>query len=154
MIYADGVPMNPNGQVAYCPRCKTSLFSDDKLCCPECGISLYNHCEQQHPNRSNARFCCTCGKPTLYYQEGLLADYSSVLKYGVIPASKIADDTYARYIEMCIATGDRLMTADDFEEFREYMTEEAYVDEEAPDQDAYDFDEKDAMMLTPFAAEL
>lgn len=92
MIYNDGVPYNSDTlRVKICPICKNESFSNTAQYCIICGNSLYNTCEGTltnnyngesyydniHCNPSNARFCETCGKPTLFFKKGLLIDYKT-----------------------------------------------------------------------------
>ena len=82
MFYNDGVEIDRKGRVLICPNCKNEEFSDKADFCRVCGTSLYNKCAGEwddsaeyyevHNNPGNARFCETCGKPTLFYELGFL----------------------------------------------------------------------------------
>ena len=130
MIYSDGVPMDDNGRVRYCPRCQNQELDPDSAFCQICGLTLYNTCVgdwqdniPEHKNKSNARFCRICGLPTTYNQQNILQPYTAILKQDIIPAPPLQepDDIYDRYIEMSVVTGDSLVTADDLQEFSEIM---------------------------------
>lgn len=130
MIYSDGVPMDDNWRVRYCPRCQNQEHDPDAEFCQICGLTLYNICtgymqngDPEHRNRSNARYCKICGMPTIYLRENLLLPYTDVLKRGVTPTPPLPDpdDTYDRFIEMSIVTGDSLVTAEDMQEFSDYI---------------------------------
>lgn len=132
MIYSDGVPMDDNGLVRYCPRCQNQEFDPDSEYCQICGLTLYNICigdwqhdMPEHKNKSNARFCRICGLPTIYNQQNILQPYSIILKHGLTPAPPLQDpdDIYDRYIEMSIVTGNSLVTAEDMQEFSEILNE-------------------------------
>lgn len=133
MIYSDGVPMDDNGRVRYCPRCQNQELDPDSEFCQICGLTLYNTCAgdwqdniPEHRNKSNARFCKYCGLPTTYYQQNILQPYSEILKNGITPAPPLLDpdDIYDRYVEMSIVTGGSLMTAEDMQEFSEIIGED------------------------------
>lgn len=132
MIYTDGVPMDDNWRVRYCPRCQNQELDPDSEYCQICGLTLYNTCigdwqndMPEHSNKSNARFCRICGLPTIYNQQNIVQPYSDILKHGITPAPPLPepDNTYDRYIEMSIATGGSLVTADDLQEFSEILEE-------------------------------
>lgn len=92
MKYTDGVDYDVNSmRVKICPRCQNEEFSEKAEFCRICGTDLFNRCEgepdyhplndelmgyiNQHVNPSNARFCETCGKPTIYFKNNILVDY-------------------------------------------------------------------------------
>lgn len=86
MIYNDGVPMDDNYRVKYCPRCKNHEIDSDSEFCQICGLSLYNVCvgdwnedSPEHKNKSNARYCRICGRPTTYFQQDLLISYDKYI---------------------------------------------------------------------------
>lgn len=88
MFYNDGVDIDGNSRAILCPKCKNEEFSGKAEFCRICGTGLYNKCEGewdsyndylvQHDNPGNARFCETCGKPTLFFKEGFLKDWEQV----------------------------------------------------------------------------
>ncbi len=143
MIYTDGVPMDDNGRVRYCPRCQNQELDPDSEYCQICGLTLYNTCigdwhndMPEYKNNSNARYCRICGLPTTYFQQNILPPYSEILKQGLVttPPLPEPDTTYDRFIEMSIVTGDSLATAEDLQEFSEFMStdEEMSVDSDIP----------------------
>lgn len=130
MRYTDGVPMDDDMRVLYCPRCQNEELDNDSEFCQICGLSLYNTCTgdwqsniPEHRNKSNARFCKICGLPTTFFQENLLQPYTEVIKQGFVnePQLHQLDTDYDRYIEMSIVTGDSLLTAADAQEFGEII---------------------------------
>ena len=92
MIYDDGVELNEDMRVIECPRCENEEFSQDAVYCKICGLRAYNYCEGEpeydlsgyqtdtiyHKNPSNARYCETCGQPTIFFKEGLLRPWEEV----------------------------------------------------------------------------
>ena len=133
MIYTDGVPIDNCWRVCYCPRCQNQEIDPDAEFCQICGLPLYNNCVgdiqrniPEHRNKSNARYCKICGLPTIYFLQNVLCPFSEVLKQGLqqTPPLPEPDNTYDRYIEMSIATGNALLTAEDLQEFSEIMEEE------------------------------
>lgn len=92
MEYNDGVEFDKETcRVLKCPKCENEEFSDAADFCRICGTNLYNLClgdaqenqwgdqyrENQHKNPSNARYCETCGKETIYFTSDILNDYMS-----------------------------------------------------------------------------
>ncbi len=91
VLYDDGVPYGEETmRVNICPRCHNEQFSPRATFCRICGLDLYNRCDgmeedswgnwypnenAMHPNPSNARYCETCGRPTLFFNEKILCDY-------------------------------------------------------------------------------
>lgn len=136
MIYSDGVPMDENDRVQYCPRCQNQELDYDSEFCQICGLSLYNTCigdwqsnTPEHRNKSNARYCKICGSPTIYFKQDILKPFSEVIKNGIVtpPVLPEPDTTYDRYIEMSIFTGDALITAEDMQEFSDFLDEDAQI---------------------------
>ena len=78
MIYNDGPEQNDNRRAIKCPKCGNEEFSDDAEYCKICGLQVYNYCAERHRNVGNARFCETCGRETVYYEEGLLQDWEVI----------------------------------------------------------------------------
>ena len=90
--YNDGVPYDEETmRVKICPRCHNQQFGSSAQFCRICGLDLYNRCDgmeedqwgnwypnenAMHANPSNARFCEICGRPTLFYTQKLLCDYT------------------------------------------------------------------------------
>ena len=84
MKYNDGVEMNSELRIIRCPQCGNEEFSDNAKHCRICGLMAYNTCEGEpeddqyeddvayHKNPSNARYCETCGRPTVFLTEGIL----------------------------------------------------------------------------------
>ena len=91
MKYTDGVEYDAQTmRVKICPRCQNEEFSEDAVFCRICSLQLINYCEgteaydeetgeryftDRHSNPTNARFCEKCGKPTVFYKEGILPGY-------------------------------------------------------------------------------
>lgn len=89
--YNDGVPFDEETmRIEQCPRCHNRVFGKNAQFCRICGLNLCNLCdggvkdehgeiwyseERQHPNPSNARFCETCGRPTYFFNNGILCDF-------------------------------------------------------------------------------
>ncbi|HHX23710.1 MAG TPA: hypothetical protein GX723_06835 [Thermoanaerobacterales bacterium] len=92
MIYDDGVEMNEDMRVSTCPRCENEEFSEEAEYCRICGLRAYNYCEGEpeydwngyqtdthyHRNPSNARYCETCGNPTIFFKEKILRPWKDV----------------------------------------------------------------------------
>lgn len=90
--YNDGVPYDEDTlRIEQCPRCHNQQFSPNALYCRICGMDLYNRCDgmeedsygnwypneqARHKNPSNARFCETCGRPTFFFDQNILCDYT------------------------------------------------------------------------------
>ena len=130
MIYNDGVPMDENFRVKYCPRCRNQEIDFDSEFCQICGLSLYNVCMgdwnedvPEHKNKSNARFCRICGRPTTYYQQDVLVPFKDY-KEEQIPNLEEADTDYDRLIDMAAATGG-VMPAEDILDFEELVDNES-----------------------------
>jgi len=97
--YNDGVPFDENTmRIEQCPRCHNRVFSSDAQYCRICGLSLYNLCdggeeddegrvwyneERRHSKPSNARFCERCGRPTYFFENGILCEYTKFAPEGV-----------------------------------------------------------------------
>lgn len=92
MKYTDGVEYDKiTMRVKICPKCKNEEFGQESEFCRICGTNLFNRCEgepvfdpmtgdllgyeNRHVNPSNARFCETCGKPTVYFKNNILVDF-------------------------------------------------------------------------------
>lgn len=136
MNYTDGAPMDNSWRVRYCPRCQNQEIDSDAEYCQICGLPLFNTCIgdiqrdiPEHRNKSNARYCKICGLPTIYFQQNILRPYSEILTQGLHPMPPLPepDNTYDRYIEMAIVTGNSLLTAEDMQEFSEIVEEDSTV---------------------------
>lgn len=127
MIYNDGVPMDDNYRVKYCPRCKNHEIDSDSKFCQICGLSLYNVCvgdwnedSPEHKNKSNARYCRICGRPTTYFQHDLLISYD---KYKEEQVPDLEDTEYNRIMDIASMTNG-VMTADDMQDLEEVVSDE------------------------------
>jgi len=95
MIYESDIKFDPEtNKVAECPRCHNELFGVDASYCRICGLVLKNTCipepeqdsygnyydPEPHQNPPDARFCETCGAPTVYLSKGILKSYEEVWK--------------------------------------------------------------------------
>ena len=128
MKYTDGIPMDGEGRIEYCPFCRNDYQIGENVC-QECGLLLFNPCEDGHRNKSNARFCKVCGKQTEFSNRGILIDYKEVMRKGLSEPPKFIDSPMDRFLDWCAVTGGNLMTADDMQEFGDFMFdfEDAYV---------------------------
>ncbi len=133
MIYSDGVPMDDNGRVRYCPRCRNQELDLDSEYCQICGLTLYNTCigdwqhdMPKHKNKSNARFCKICGLPTTYNHQNILRPYSVIMKHGIMPTPPLqdTDGICDRYIKMSIIADNSLVTAENIQADSEIMNED------------------------------
>lgn len=127
MIYNDGVPMDENYRVKYCLRCKNHEIDCDSEFCQICGLSLYNVCigdwnedSPEHKNKSNARYCRICGRPTTYFQQDLLISYD---KYKEEQIPDLEDTEYNRIMDIASMTNG-VMTADDMQDLEEVVSDE------------------------------
>lgn len=127
MIYNDGVPMDENFRVKYCPRCKNQEIDSDSEFCQICGLSLYNVCTgdwneevPEHKNKSNARYCKICGRPTTYYHQKILVSYE---KYEEVFVPEELDSDFERLLDIAAAT-DGVMTSNDMTDFEEIVADE------------------------------
>jgi hypothetical protein len=89
--FYDGIEVNEDKRVIYCPVCDNEIFSDHADFCKICSTPVYNVCEGEpitdifgdvtgytyHINDGNARYCTKCGKKTVFYTEGFLEDWKS-----------------------------------------------------------------------------
>lgn len=95
MIYNDGVQTDEELRVKFCPRCENEVLSTHAEYCKICGLRLYNYCtgkitedpyhnspleSEKHLNKSDARYCESCGESTLYGQENLLKTWEDLKK--------------------------------------------------------------------------
>lgn len=87
IIYPTEIQMDRYKRVLVCPVCHSSKhFSGEK--CTRCGTPIFNFCSGIHDdsctyaNLGNARYCEICGKPTIYYQRGLLESWNVVTNNG------------------------------------------------------------------------
>ena len=108
MLYNDGVKMDDNMRVTFCPKCNNEQFSSDVQFCRICGFLVYNWCEGEatydtygnyeetikHKNPGNARFCETCGKPTVFLQERVLLPYDEIQEEYVEGFLKLNPDAF------------------------------------------------------------
>lgn len=92
MIYNDGYETDRDLRFVRCPKCGNEEYSEDAKFCRICGLSAYNECEGSpeygdfgdvvdlhvHKNVGNARYCESCGKPTMLLKEKLLKPYTEV----------------------------------------------------------------------------
>lgn len=92
MIYDDGTKMDENMRAIECPRCGNEEYSQGAKFCRICGLQAYNYCEGEpeydyngnqtdvhyHKNPSNARYCETCGNPTVFFKQGILKSWEKV----------------------------------------------------------------------------
>jgi Zn-dependent peptidase ImmA (M78 family) len=69
-------------RVVECPICKFKHVNADK--CSRCGTYIFNYCSEYlisgddncgFANPSNSRYCEMCGKPTYFYNRGLLSSW-------------------------------------------------------------------------------
>ncbi len=69
-----------NGRLLRCPSCGCEKTIRDGRYCADCKQPLENCCVSDgtgsHACDPNDRYCRVCGKPTLFYQAGMLPDYS------------------------------------------------------------------------------
>ena len=88
MIYNDGYETDSNLRFVRCPKCGNEEFSNNAQYCRICGFQAYNECEGYydqdqceqitHKNVGNARYCESCGQPTVLLKAKLLKHYTEV----------------------------------------------------------------------------
>ncbi|WP_455938724.1 hypothetical protein [Gemella morbillorum] len=127
MIYNDGVPIDDNYRVKYCPRCKNQEIDTDSEYCQICGLSLYNVCvgnwndeSPEHKNKSNARYCRICGRLTTYFHQNLLISYD---KYKEKQISDFEDTEYNRITDIESMTNE-VMISNDIQDLEEVVSDE------------------------------
>jgi Zn-dependent peptidase ImmA (M78 family) len=86
VYYPSDIKIDRYKRVIECPVCKFKHFNGDK--CARCGTYIYNYCSEylisgdkdcDYANNSNHRFCEMCGRPTYFYNRGLLIPWESAL---------------------------------------------------------------------------
>ena len=98
IIYPTVIRMDKYKRVLSCPVCKSenSNFSGER--CNRCGTYIFNYCsshfdsynsECSFANTGNARFCEMCGKPTYYYEKGLLQPWQEACDYNCVAEENI-----------------------------------------------------------------
>lgn len=81
MLYNEQIQMDESMRLVVCPRCENEQFSKLAKYCRICGLPLYNYCTDEHceeNNPANARFCETCGSPTIFNTLNILRPYNEV----------------------------------------------------------------------------
>ena len=77
-----------DGRLLRCPSCGSEKTIRDGRYCADCMQPLENSCVSDggdsHPCDPNARYCRICGKPTMFYQAGLLPEYSGTETYSTL----------------------------------------------------------------------
>ena len=77
--YPAVLPVN-DGRLLKCPSCGCEKTIRDGRYCAECKQPLENSCVSggrgSHACGPNDRYCRICGKPTAFYQAGLLTEYT------------------------------------------------------------------------------
>lgn len=112
--YNDGVPYDEQTlRIMQCPRCHNREFSGSAQYCRICGTSLYNFCDggeedergevwydekNRHPNPSNARYCETCGRPTFFFINRILCDYTKFKPDNVESHLSLNDSIYQEIV--------------------------------------------------------
>ena len=95
LIYGDGVKLDENMRVLKCPRCDNEEFNEKADFCKICGSKVYNYClgeiiydyngniedTHYHKNDSNARFCETCGRETVFFENKFLKPWKEYQDY-------------------------------------------------------------------------
>jgi Zn-dependent peptidase ImmA (M78 family)/rRNA maturation endonuclease Nob1 len=80
-------------RIIECPQCGNEDFGEEAGFCKICGFELFNWCNAEpaesyrggdynlyhHPNPPDARYCEVCGSPTIYFINGIIKDYQTVL---------------------------------------------------------------------------
>ncbi len=82
--YPEIIPTN-EGKLLECPVCRSSKTMRDGRYCAECKQPLQNVCvydgKSSHSCGANDRYCCICGKPTIFYQSGWLPEYTDTNEF-------------------------------------------------------------------------
>ena len=81
MLYNEQIQMDESMRLVVCPRCENEQFSKQAKYCRICGLPLYNYCTDERcevENPENARFCETCGAPTIFNTLNILRPYNEV----------------------------------------------------------------------------
>lgn len=85
VIYPAEVKLDNYKRVVICPLCGSKRFNGDR--CLKCRAYIFNYCsdfirtnpECGHANSGNSRFCELCGKPTYYFNMGIIKPWEDYL---------------------------------------------------------------------------
>jgi Zn-dependent peptidase ImmA (M78 family) len=88
IFYPKEIKTDRYKRVVSCPLCHSSKIDASGERCGICGTYIFNYCTSyfengrgdcSNANSGNARFCESCGRPTYYYQKGLLRQWQEAL---------------------------------------------------------------------------
>jgi ribosomal protein L37E len=97
VYYPEVYPMDQCKRVTSCPRCNNDLRRNVYDKCSICGTHIFNFCssffdgnvdECSYANPGNCRFCEMCGRPTYFFEKGLLKPWQEADDFCYVAESR------------------------------------------------------------------